>query len=73
MPCACVQLVQRPLPGLNGGSAVLLYNCLRPTGEHHVVFVQNLCLRQVTGNWVRKSVSTQLLCAEYGCRPVAWR
>jgi hypothetical protein len=30
-------------------------------------------LRSAPELMVRKSVSTQLLCAEYGCRPVAWR
>jgi hypothetical protein len=49
-----------------------LQNPTKPTANN-VQQVQNLFLRQVTGNWVRRSVSTQLLCAEYGCRPVAWR
>jgi hypothetical protein len=53
-------------------STQMLHNPAKPAANS-VQQVQNLFLRQVTGNWVRKSVSTQLLCAEYGCRPVAWR
>jgi len=30
-------------------------------------------LRQVASEWLRKSVSTKLLLAEFGCQPVAWQ
>lgn len=35
--------------------------------------VQTQFLRQVAGEWVRKSVSTKLLLAEFGCQSVAWQ
>jgi hypothetical protein len=34
--------------------------------------VQNLCLRQISGNWLRKSVSQKLLHVELGCLPVSF-
>jgi hypothetical protein len=35
--------------------------------------VQTQFLRQVAGEWLRKSTSTKLLLAEFGCRPVSWQ
>lgn len=35
--------------------------------------VQTQFLRQVAGGWLRKSVNTKLLLAEFGCQPVSWQ
>jgi hypothetical protein len=35
--------------------------------------VQTQFLRQVGGQWLRRSTNTKLLMAEYGCRPVSWQ
>lgn len=35
--------------------------------------VQTQFLRQVAGGWLRKSINTKLLLAEFGCQPVSWQ
>ena len=30
-------------------------------------------MRQVSGDWVRKSTPVKLMLAEFGCRPVSWQ
>jgi hypothetical protein len=61
---------------------VISYGCeiwSLPFLKLHVSFgnplqkVQNMFLRQIAGNWLRKSVSQKLLHVELGCMPVSLR
>ena len=53
-------------------STAYLLNASKPL-DNPLQSVQTQFLRQIGGQWLRRSTNTKLLMAEFGCRPVSWQ